>query len=244
MLTVRNLVKKYDDVPVLKGIDLHAEAGEFIAVVGSGGSGKSTLLRCLGLQEAWDEGKIVYNGDQEIQPSWFSRWKFSKDWAVIEPSPQLNGKQTAFRNVVSGRYRQFSFWRMLLGGKPSAEEYERAMDYLEKVGLLDLAQRKVENLSGGEKQRVAIAKALCRGAKIIVADDPVSNLDPHSAQRVLEDLSQLYREEGVLIICALQNTDMAEKYASRIIGMEDGRVILDVGGRRLTPAERRTLKGE
>jgi len=241
MLTVRHLVKKYNDTPVLKSIDLHAEAGEFIAVVGGGGSGKSTLLRCLALQEGWDSGKIIYNGDQEISPSWFSRWKVSKDWAVIEPSPQMNGKQTAFRNVVSGRFRQFSYWRLLLGGKPSPEEYTRAMDYLEKVGLLDQAFQKVGKMSGGEKQRVAIAKALCRGAKIIIADDPVSNLDPHSAQRVLDDLKQLYQAEGLLIICALQNVELAERYASRIIGLDGGEIVLDVSGRRLTSAERKKI---
>ncbi|MCI3922238.1 ATP-binding cassette domain-containing protein [Paenibacillus sp. TRM 82003] len=241
MLTVRGLIKKYGDTTVLKGIDLHAEAGELIAVVGGSGSGKSTLIRCLGLKEQWDGGKMFYNGVNEISGSWFSRWKLSKDWGYIEANPQMNGRQTAFRNVVSGRFRQFSYWRLLLGGKPSAEEYERAMDFLEKVGLLDQAFQKVEKMSGGEKQRVSIAKALSRGAKVIVADDPVSSLDPHAAERVLEDLKSLTSREGILVVCALQNVEMAEKYASRIIGLDDGRVQLDVGGRRLTMAERRKL---
>lgn len=241
MLTVRGLVKKYGDTTVLKGIDLHAESGEFIAIVGGSGSGKSTLIRCLGLKEQWDGGKMFYNGVNEISGTWWSRWKISKDWGFIEPNPQMNGGRTAFRNVVSGRFRQFSYWRLLLGGKPSAEEYERAMDYLEKVGLLDQAFQKVEKMSGGEKQRVAIARALCRGAKIIVADDPVSSLDPHAAERVLENLKSLTRQEGILVICALQNTELAEKFASRIVGLDDGRVHLDAAGRRLTMAERRRL---
>jgi phosphonate transport system ATP-binding protein len=96
-------------------------------------------------------------------------------------------------------------------------------------------------MSGGEKQRVAIARALSRGAKIIVADDPVSSLDPHAAERVLEDLKELYKREGILVICALQNTELAEKFASRIIGIAGGKVVLDVSGRRLTSAEKHKL---
>jgi phosphonate transport system ATP-binding protein len=239
MLTVRKLVKKYGDTVVLKGIDLHAEAGEFIAVVGGSGSGKSTLIRCLGLKERWDGGTLIYQGNKSSDGSWFTRWRLSKDWAMIDFSPLLNIRQTAFRNVVSGRFRQFSFWRLLIGGKPSEDEYTRAMDYLEKVGLLDQAMQRVEKMSGGEKQRVAIARALCRGAKIIVADDPVSNLDPRSAERVLKDLRQLAQSEGILIICAMQSVDLAEQYASRIISINEGRIELDVSGRRLTAAEKR-----
>lgn len=238
MLTVKELVKKYEDNTVLNRISFQAEAGEFAAVVGGGGSGKSTLIRCLALKERWDDGELVYNGVHDSGKSWFTRWKWSKDWAYIDPTPQLNRNQTAFRNVLSGRYRQFSAWRLLLGGKPSEDEYERAMDYLQKVGLLDKASQKLGTMSGGEAQRVAIARALCRGAKVIVADDPVSNLDPRSAERVLEDLGKLAREEGILVLCALQNIELAERYASRIIGLRDGKVELDVRGRRLTGGEK------
>lgn len=242
MLTVRNLVKKYGDTTVLSGIDLHAQSGEFIAIVGGSGSGKSTFIRCLALKERWDGGKLIYDGATDVNGSWFTRWELSKNWALIDSSLQLNRKQTAFRNVVSGRYREFSFWRLLLGGKPSEDEYTRAMDYLDKVGLLDQAFQKVETMSGGEMQRVAIARALCRGAKIVIADDPVSNLDPHSAERVMEDLKQLHRRDGILVICALQNIEMAEKFASRIIGLDNGKIVFDVSGRRLTSAEKSKLQ--
>ncbi|WP_199614088.1 phosphonate ABC transporter ATP-binding protein [Paenibacillus alkalitolerans] len=243
MLTVRKLVKKYGDAVVLNGIDLHVESGQFVAIVGGSGSGKSTLVRCLGLKEQWDEGNLLYKGvNYEMNQSWFTRWKLSKDWAFIDSSPQLNGKQTAFRNVISGRFRQFSFWRLLLGGKPSEDEYTRAMDFLQKVGLLDQAFQKIDTMSGGEKQRVAIARALGRGARIIIADDPVSNLDPHSAERVLEDLKQLCKHENILVICVFQNIEMAEKYSSRIIGLDNGKIALDVSGRRLTSAEKHKIQ--
>ncbi len=241
MLIVNNLVKNYDDTPVLKGIDLEVNRGDFVAIIGASGSGKSTLLRCMVSEEKPDGGDVVLNGVNLTQSSWWTRWEASKDWSVIGSTDRLNPRKSAFRNVVVGRFRQFSFWRQLLGGKPSEEEHVRAMDYLEQVGLLEKAMQKVEKLSGGEKQRVLIARALSQGAKLIVADDPVSNLDPHSAERIMESFKELYRRETVTVVCALQNIEMAEKYASRIVGISDGRVALDIRARRLTAAERHKL---
>jgi len=241
MLIVNNLTKSFDDTQVLKGVDLEVNRGDFVAILGGSGSGKSTLLRCLVGQEKPDGGDVVFNGVNLAKASWWTRWEASKDWSVIGSTDQLNGRRSAFRNVVVGRFRQFSFWRQLLGGKPSEEEHVRAMDYLEQVGLLDKASQPVEKLSGGEKQRVLIARALSRGAKLIVADDPVSNLDPHSAERIMESFKELYRRETVTVVCALQNIEMAEKYASRIVGLVDGRVEFDIRARRLTGAERNKL---
>jgi len=241
MLKANGLTKSYGDTQVLRGIDLEVNRGDFVAIVGGSGSGKSTLLRCLVGKERPDGGEVVFNGVNLTKSSWWARWEASKDWAVIGTPDQLNGRRTAFRNVVTGRLRQFSFWRLLLGGKPSEEEHIRAMDHLEQVGLLDKAFQQVEKLSGGEKQRVLIARALSQGAKLIVADDPVSSLDPHSAERIMESFKELYRRETVTVVCALQNIEMAEKYASRIVGIVDGRVEFDIRARRLTAAERNKL---
>lgn len=238
MIRVTQLTKTYDDAPILRGIDLDLFAGDFIAVVGGSGSGKSTLLRCLGLQENWDKGKLMYKETDLVNASALVKWKYKKDWAVLEQNPQLLPKQTAYRNVLRARFRDFPLWRMLIGGKASQDEHMRALDYLEQVGLLDKAFQKVETLSGGEKQRVGIAKVLCQGAKIIIADSPVSNLDPHSAERVLQDLKKLCERDKLLILCTFPGFEMAEKYANRILGLVDGRIEFDVRGRRLTTAEK------
>jgi len=242
MLIVNNLVKRFEDTPVLRGVDLEVSRGEFVAILGGSGSGKSTLLRCIAGKERVDGGEVSYNGTAISGASWWTRWELGKDIAFLDSSEQLNGKRSAFRNVVMGRFRQFSFWRQLLGGKPSEEEHIRAMDFLEMVGLLDKASQRVETLSGGEKQRVLLARALSQGAKLIVADDPVSSLDPHSAERMMEALNELYRRETVTVVCALQNIEMAEKFASRIVGLADGVVAFDVRARRLTAAEKAKLK--
>jgi len=241
MLIVRNLTKSYDNVKVLNGVDLEVNRGDFIALIGGSGSGKTTLLRCITGKEKPDEGDILLNGVNLAKASPWTRWVQSKHWAVIGSTEHLNPNRTAFRNVVTGRIRHFSFWRLLLGGKPSEEEHMRAMDHLEQVGLLDKAQMKVEKLSGGEKQRVAIARALSQGAKLIIADDPVSHLDPRNAEAIMESFKELYRRETVSVLCAMQNIEFAERYASRIVGLAGGRIVLDIRGRRLTAAERHKL---
>lgn len=238
MLKVRNLTKRYDDRPVLKNIDLDLYPGELVTVIGASGSGKSVLLRCLGLKEKWDNGELLYKGVDLQKANPIQYWKLSKDWAVLEQTPQLNAKSTALRNVLRGRFRDFPLWRLLLGGKPSEDEHMRAMDYLEQVGLLDKAKQKVETLSGGEKQRVAIAKALCKGAKILIADEPVSNLDPHAAERVLEGLKNLCKRDRIYVVLVLQDLKMAERYSDRLIGLADGRIEVDARGRRITAAEK------
>jgi phosphonate transport system ATP-binding protein len=240
MLTVKGLTKKYADQVILHSLNLEIQFGEFVSIVGGSGSGKSTLLRCLALWERWDAGKFIHDG-QELPPTWATRWKLGKIFTYMHSSHLLLPQQTAFRNVLSGRYRHFSFWRMLLGGKASEDEYMRAMDYLEKVGLLDQASQKVNTLSGGEAQRVAIARALCQGAKVLLIDDPISNLDPHSGEQVMRALQRLHQENQTTIILSTQNLDLAERFSSRLIGLSGGHVALDISGRRLTVAEKQRI---
>lgn len=238
MLRIVGLKKKYGQDPVLKGIDLEFAPGEFVGIVGPSGSGKSVFLRCLAMKEKWDEGKLYYGDDELVQSSWFARWKRLKDWTLLDQTPRLIPNKTAYRNVIRGRFRDFPLWRLLIGGKASEDEHVRALDYLEQVGLLDKAFEKVEKLSGGEKQRVALAKSLCQGAKIVLADDPVSNLDPHAADAVLRDLRKLCERDNLIVVCVFRSVEAAERYSHRLIGFSDGRVALDVKGRRLTSAER------
>jgi phosphonate transport system ATP-binding protein len=241
MIMVKNLIKKYDDKTVLKGINLEINPGEFIALIGGSGSGKSTLLHCLALKEKWNKGELIYNGNSVDQSSLLTKWKIKGDWAVLEQPPNLNRQKSAYKNVISGRLRNFPLWRLLLGGRASTDEHVHVMNYLEKVGLLDKASLPLTKLSGGEVQRVAIAKALCQGAKIIFADDPVSNLDPQSAEKVLQDLKKLCEKDGLTVIIALQNVEMAETYATRIVGLNEGKAVLDIRGRRLTQAEKQKV---
>lgn len=238
MIRIRNLTKSYGDINILKGIDLDLYDGELVAVIGGSGSGKSVLLRCIGLKEKWDKGELTYNNVVMQKANLLKYWKLIKNWAVLDQSPQLSRGLTAFRNVLHGRLRDFPIWRLIFGAKASEDEHMRAMDYLDKVGLLDKAYQKVDKMSGGEKQRVAIAKALGKGAKILIADEPVSNLDPHASEKVLEGMRTLCEQERIIAVVVLQNLEQAERFATRVIGLVDGRVEIDVRGRRLTTGEK------
>jgi phosphonate transport system ATP-binding protein len=118
------------------------------------------------------------------------------------------------------------------------DDYMGAMDMLEQVGLLDHAHRPAEKLSGGERQRVAIARALVHGAKLLLADEPVSGLDPHSSEALMATLRKLCEDRGTTIVMAIHRLELAEKYANEIWGLQDGRLVLEVKGRRLTAAEK------
>jgi phosphonate transport system ATP-binding protein len=237
-ITVRNLVKKVDkDKEILSGIQFDIGRGEFIALIGASGSGKTTLLRSITLQEKWDAGHFFYEGVDIIALNALQKLKYRKKWAYVEEKPTLNPNKTALKNVLSGRFYETPWWRKLTG-KVALDEHVLAMDYLEKVGLMEKSLQKSNLLSGGEMQRVAMAKALVQGAELIVADEPISGLDPENAKMVMMDLQQLCDKTNVTVICSLHSVDLAEKYATRIWGISEGKLVVDVKGRRLTQAEK------
>lgn len=238
MIKVTNLRKQYDsDQAVLSGIDFEVKHGEFIAILGGSGSGKTTLFRCLTLKEQWDAGQFIYNDKDVLSMNIWEKYKFRKEWAYLSDEPNLNVNKSAVKNVLRGRIYQTAFWRTLTGKAEQVEHFQ-AMDYLKKVGLLDKGHQKVDTLSGGEKQRVALTKALVQGAKVIVADDPIAGLDPDSAADVLAGLNKVREKDRTTIFCSLQQVELAEKYATRIWGLANGKLVLDISGRRLTQREK------
>ncbi|MFE6797041.1 phosphonate ABC transporter ATP-binding protein [Paenibacillus chitinolyticus] len=238
MLTIRNLTKRLTTgQEILSKISLQIDEGELIGLVGASGSGKTTLLKCIALKEKWDDGQFIYNDRDITSLGIAEKFKLKRDWAFIEESPALDRKQTAVKNVLKGRFYEKSVMRVLTGTN-ARDEHVLAMDYLEKVGLLDKAEKRVEDLSGGERQRVSIARALVQGAKIVIADEPVSGLDPEAANSVLKDLRELCKREKVTVVCSLHNVEFAERYASRIWGLAGGKIVLDIAGRKLSSMER------
>jgi len=241
MIRVENLNKFVgaDRIPVLRDIRFDMQQGEMIAVVGASGSGKSMLLKCLALMEKWDSGKFTVDGVDILGQGWSGKTKIKREWAYLEQNPQLYPRRTALKNVLIGRAGQTPWWRMLTGMVRS-DDYMGAMDVLEGLGLLDKAHQTAEKLSGGEKQRVATARALAHGAKVILADEPVVGLDPHTADSVLETLRKLCEQERATVIAVLP-IELAEKHATRIWGLAEGRIVFDIRGRRLTQQEKNLI---
>jgi phosphonate transport system ATP-binding protein len=241
MLRVKGLTKRIPGGPkVLDDVSFDAYEGDFVAVKGSSGSGKSMLLKCLALQETWSSGSYQFNGKDVPQGNWLAKMKIKQQVAYLEEKPFLYPDKTGLKNVIIGSVTQTPAWRRW-SGMMRNDDYMGAMEMIEKRGLLDKAHLKARNLSGGERQRMAIARALVHGAKVIVADEPVSGLDPHAADEVLGELKALCKNEGIIVIAVLHQGDWAERYADRILGLNQGRLVLDVYGRKLTLREKSLL---
>lgn len=241
MIRIKGLTKRIPGGPkVLDDISFEAYPGDFIAIKGDSGSGKSMLLRCIALQEKWSSGSYKFDGKDVFKEGLSGKLKVKREVAYLEEKPFLFPNKTSLKNVIIGSVTQTPAWRRWTGMVRS-DDYMGAMDMIEKRGLLDKAHQKASTLSGGERQRMAIARALVHGAKVIAADEPVSGLDPHTADQVLNDLKALCRDQGVIIIAVMHQGDWAERFADRILGLNKGKLVLDVRGRRLTEREKSLL---
>ncbi|WP_010273437.1 phosphonate ABC transporter ATP-binding protein [Paenibacillus senegalensis] len=242
MIIVRNLTKRFTDsnTEILSRMSFQIDKGDFIAVVGGSGSGKTTLLKCLALQESWTEGQYIYNGNDITTASILEKMKLRRKWAFLEEKPYLNLNMSAVKNVLSGRYKNSSLLRFVTRIAKRNDHLE-AMDLLEHVGLLDKSREKTSKLSGGERQRVAIAQALVQGTEMLLADEPVTGLPPESANRVMQDLRHITDKKNITIICTLHKLELAERFAKRIWGIADGKIVLDIPARKLTLRERNMI---
>ncbi|MBW7455924.1 phosphonate ABC transporter ATP-binding protein [Paenibacillus sepulcri] len=238
MIRVSQLTKQIPGGPqVLSGISFEIQPGEFVAVKGASGSGKSMLLKCLALREKWTSGSYFVDGVNIFEKGFTGTMKVRREMAYMEEKPTLHPNRSALKNVLIGSAYQTPVWRRVTGMVRN-DDYMGAMDMIEKVGLLEKAQQKGEKLSGGEKQRIAIARALVHGAQTLLADEPVSGLDPHAAEQVLSDLKRMCKIQGISVIAVMHQGDWAERFADRILGLSGGELVLDVKGRRLTEREK------
>jgi phosphonate transport system ATP-binding protein len=243
MFSIHHLRKSYTSkTEVLHDINITLNKGEFVAIVGASGSGKSTLLRCLSLQESWTSGHFTYLNNTYTKVSFWNRIRFAKSFTLLDDKPFFNLNKSALKHVLKGRFFDKSIIRNLTG-TASRNDHILGMDYLEHVGLLDKGHVKLNQLSGGEKQRVAIAKALIQGAQFIFADEPVTGLDPQSVHMILNDMRMLAKENQISVVCVLNQLDLVTRYATRIIGICDGTIQLDIPARNLTAQEKILLFG-
>jgi phosphonate transport system ATP-binding protein len=152
---------------------------------------------------------------------------------MIFQQHHLIGRHTAFQNVLVGRLGYHAWWRTLWP-LPRAEQ-SLALECLDRVGLLGRAVERAQNLSGGEQQRVGIARALAQQPRLLLADEPVASLDPATADRVLGLLNRICKEDGITCIVSLHQLDLAQAYAERVVALNRGRVVFDGPAAELSP---------
>ena len=215
LLDVAGLAKRYGDATIFAGVDLVVAPGEFVAILGESGVGKSTLLNCIAGLDSVDEGRVRINGTDitalgEAQQALFRRAHLGFVFQAFHVLPHLS----VAHNVGLP---------LLLQGRPDAA---RVQEVLAAVGLSEFGPRLPQTLSGGQLQRVAIARALVHQPQLILADEPTGNLDPTTAERVMDVLSSQVRSEGAACVLATHSRAAAAR-ADRVLtltvsGMREG----------------------
>jgi phosphonate transport system ATP-binding protein len=218
--------KRFATAVALDKFSLELRAGEFVALIGPSGAGKSTLFRCITQLEAPDDGQIELDGRDVTLLTARELREIRRTIGLVFQQFNLIGRLNALDNVLLGRLGSAPTWRVL-SRRFTIADRQAALAALDNVGLLDRAYQRADKLSGGQQQRVAIARVLAQKAGVILADEPVSSLDPGSAHTVLGVLQRVARDYRKAVLCSLHQTDLARRYADRIIGLRDGRLCFD-----------------
>ncbi len=229
-LSVRKTSVSYGKFKALDAVNLEVMPGEMVALIGASGSGKSTLLRAVdGLQEAdAGSGRIEIFGRKLQRNGRLAKGlRFRRrDIGFIFQSFNLVGRLSLFNNVLIGCLGRIPTWRGIFGLFP-AEDRVSAMAALDRVGVGEFAGRRTSNLSGGQMQRAAIARALVQRARMVLADEPIASLDPVSARKVMELLQELNQTDDLTVVVSLHQVDYAMRYCQRVVALKAGKIIFD-----------------
>ena len=215
MITANNIFYSYENLSVLKGINLEIEKGEFVSIVGASGAGKTTLLNILGTLDKIDDGSLYIN-QQNI--STFNEKEISKfrnqEIGFVFQFHNLLNEFTALENICMPAY---------LNGTNKQIAEKKGLELLDLLDLSNRSEHKPNELSGGEQQRVAVARALINTPSILLADEPSGNLDSNNANELHQLFLQLNKEKSQTIIVSTHNNDLA-KLADRTLKIRDGKL--------------------
>lgn len=216
MLEVRNIIKSYGSLQVLKGINLHIKKGEIVSIVGASGAGKSTLLQIVGTLDKPDEGEVIIGGSDlaHLDESALAAFR-NKNIGFIFQFHNLLPEFTAFENICIPAY---------IGGKDQEATEFRAYELINILGLSNRASHKPSELSGGEQQRVAIARALINNPAIIFADEPSGNLDSKNAEELHKLFFKLRDDLQQTFVIVTHNANLAAM-ADRKLEIRDGKIL-------------------
>ncbi|MEA3238291.1 MAG: phosphonate ABC transporter ATP-binding protein [Candidatus Bipolaricaulota bacterium] len=245
LIRVERLTKIYErgEVLALNDISFTVKKGEFLVLLGLSGSGKSTLLRCINRLIEPTAGTIIFDGiDVTRAPSRQLR-QLRRRMAMIFQQFNLVRRSTVLTNVLSGRMGYVSPAASALH-KFSKQDIDMAMANLDRVGITEQAYKRADELSGGQQQRVGIARALMQQPDLLMADEPVSALDPATSHSVMHHLETMNREDGVTVIASLHFLSLARRYGTRILALKDGEVVFEGLPTEIDEAKFKEIYGE
>ncbi len=215
VITVENVTLSYGTDPAVEGLTLHISRGDFLGIIGPNGSGKSTLLRAMGRALRPVRGRVILEGtDLEDIP----RREIAKKIGVVPQENPMTFDFTVEDVVLMGRTPH-------LRGQETPEDMRKVRDAMAMCGLKELASRPVTQLSGGEKQRVVIARALAQEPEVLLLDEPTSHLDIGHQSEIMSLLARLNRDRAVTVVAVLHDLNLAATYAGKLILMKEGRIL-------------------
>ena len=225
VVSIRNLSHTYKrgNLTVFENVDLDVGKDEHIVLLGPSGGGKSTLLRCINRLVKASSGTIRVFGTEMVAASLREVRKVRRDVGMVFQSFNLINRISVLDNVLVGRLGYLSTARSVFG-LYQKEDIAEAMHALDRVNLSDFAHQLAMDLSGGQRQRVAIARTLVQRPKLLLADEPVSNLDPLLEREILSLLRDICLEDGITSITSLHDVALAEEFGSRLVGVRDMKV--------------------
>ncbi len=227
MIEFKNVYKTYPNgFTALKNVNLNIEQGEFVAIIGLSGAGKSTILRCINRMHDIQQGTLTVDDVDVESLSGKALRRFRRKVGMIFQSFNLVSRSTVIKNVLTADVPDMPFWRVLFGIF-TKEQKLRALESLDKVGILDKAYTRCDQLSGGQQQRVALARTLNQNPSIILADEPVASLDPVTARQVMSDFVRINKEYKITILLNIHHVDLALNYCDRVIGVRAGEIVFD-----------------
>jgi phosphonate transport system ATP-binding protein len=238
VISLKQISKIFERKIALSSLSLTVNKGELVALIGPSGAGKTTLLNVLAAILSPDQGEVLIDGrplaelkDQKMR---------ARKIGIIRQQFDLVGELPVIHNVLAGRLSEWGIFKSILSMLfPQDKEY--AIRALSRVGLTDKLYERTSSLSGGEQQRVALARLLVQNPEIVLADEPVASLDPARAEDILDLLVKIASEENQTLVASLHSVEYARKYFDRLIALKDGELFFDLPASAVTDDHMKSL---
>jgi phosphonate transport system ATP-binding protein len=244
MLKLEKLTKIYKTGDkALSDVDLEVPKSQVIALIGPSGAGKSTLIRCINRLVEPTRGTAVLNGINITRLSAGALRRERRNMGMIFQEYALVERLSVMENVLSGRLGYVGFWASFLRKFPQSD-VDEAFRLLDRVGLLEMADKRADELSGGQRQRVGIARALIQNPALLLVDEPTASLDPKTSRQIMRLICELCAERGLAAIINIHDVNLAKMFVQRVVGLESGRIVFDGSPEELVPDVLTRIYGE